>query len=141
MPIVFQYAVKVVLGRSGGEVVAPGEYWTAINVHNPYHYTFARFIKKIVVARPFEEQGEVFGPFDGRLEPGHALEIDRMDVDRHLEELGVRFEFLKGYVVIECETELNVVAVYTASGREEMLQVFHTERVAPRVLEVREFGE
>ena len=31
----FQYAVKFVRGKSAGPVVAPGTYFTAINLHNP----------------------------------------------------------------------------------------------------------
>lgn len=64
-----------------------------------------------------------------------------MDVFRHLEVVGVGLEFLKGFVVIESLTELNVVAVYTASGGDGLTQTFHTERVAPRILEVREIRE
>jgi hypothetical protein len=33
MNIIFQYSAKFVCGKSDGKVVAPGEYWTAINVH------------------------------------------------------------------------------------------------------------
>jgi hypothetical protein len=36
--------------------------------------------------------------------------------------------FLKGFVVIESEVDLDVVAVYTASGREGQEETLHTER-------------
>ena len=35
MDAIFQYAVKFVCGRADGEVLARGEYLTAVNVHNP----------------------------------------------------------------------------------------------------------
>jgi subtilase family serine protease len=44
--------------------------------------------------------------------------------------------FLKGFVVIESPLELDVVAVYTAAGREGFVQTLHTERVMPRRIEV-----
>jgi CARDB len=131
MNLVFQYAVKVVLGKSEGEVVAPGEYWTAINVHNPT-YTTVRFRKKIAIGLPGEQAGPVSRFFDAKLGPDEALEIDRRDVFEHV---GTD-RFLKGYVVIESPMELDVVAVYTAAGQEGFVETLHTERVAPRRLEV-----
>ena len=51
MNIIFQYAVKFIIGSSEGRVVAPGEYWTAINVHNPTNQGIL-FRKKIAIALP-----------------------------------------------------------------------------------------
>jgi hypothetical protein len=34
-PVKFQYAARFVCGKSAGQVVAPGVYSTAVNVHNP----------------------------------------------------------------------------------------------------------
>ena len=131
MNLIFQYAVKVVLGKSDGEVVAPGEYWTAINVHNPT-YTAVRFRKKIAIGLPGEQPGRVTQFFEAKLGPDEALEIDRRDILRHADV----DRFLKGFVVIESPVELDVVAVYTASGREAFVETLHIERVTPRRLEV-----
>ena len=131
MNLIFQYAVKVVLGKSDGEVVAPGEYWTAINVHNPT-YTTVKFRKKIAIGLPSEQPGRVTRFFETKLGPDEALEIDRRDILRHADV----DHFLKGFVVIESPVELDVVAVYTASGREAFVETLHIERVAPRRLEV-----
>lgn len=132
MNLIFQYAVKVVLGKSDGEVVAPGEYWTAINVHNPT-YTTVKFRKKVAIALPNEQPGPVSRPpFEAKLGPDEALEIDRRDIFRHVDS----DRFLKGFVVIESPVELDVVAVYTAAGREGSVETLHTERVGPRRLEV-----
>jgi hypothetical protein len=96
MKLIFQYAVKVVLGKSEGEVVAPGEYWTAINVHNPT-YTTVKFRKKVAIGLPSEQPGRVTPFFEAKLGPDEALEIDRRDIFRHADS----DRFLKGFVVIE----------------------------------------
>jgi hypothetical protein len=57
-PPLFQYAVKVVCGKSDGKVVIPGKYLTAINVHNPTE-TAIGFRKKFAVALPSEKPGPV----------------------------------------------------------------------------------
>ena len=131
MNLIFQYAVKVVLGKSEGEVVAPGDYWTAINVHNPTSTT-GKFRKKVAIGLPNEQPGPVSRFFEAKLGPDEALEIDRRDIFRRVD----ADRFLKGFVVIETPVELDVVAVYTAAGREGVVETLHTERVAPRRLEV-----
>lgn len=47
----YQYAVKFISGKSGGKIVAPGRYWTAINVHNPINNPI-ELIMKFAVALP-----------------------------------------------------------------------------------------
>ena len=44
----------------------------------------------------------------------------------------IKGKFLKGFLVIESEIELDVVAVYTAAGAEGQVESLHTERVPPR---------
>lgn len=132
MNIIFQYAVKFVCGTSHGDVAAPGEYWTAINVHNPTPAN-TRFRKKIAIALPGEQPGPVSSFDVARLGPDEALEIDRKDIFKHAES---EDEFLKGFVVIQSYVELDVVAVYTAAGGEKQVETLHTERVRPRRLEV-----
>jgi hypothetical protein len=125
----FQYAVKFVCGQSDdGQVVAPGEYWTAINVHNPATRG-VEFTKKVAVALPGEEAGPVSEIYEAGLEPDQALEIDRNDI---LEHAGTGKSFLKGFVVIESDIELDVVAVYTAAGGDGAVKTLHIERVSPR---------
>lgn len=132
MNILFQYAVKVVCGKSDGSVVAPGQYWTAINVHNPT-YRRIRFRKKVAVALPHEEAGPVSDFSSAELGPDEALEIDCEDILEHAHH---DWDFLKGFVVIQSRVELDIVAVYTAAGAEERVSTFHTERVPVRRLEV-----
>jgi hypothetical protein len=132
--ILFQYAVKFVCGKSDGRVVAPGNYWTAINVHNP-EPDRVRFRKKVAIGLPSEKAGPVSEFFKAELGPDEALEIDREDIFRHSP---LQEDFLKGFVVIESETALDVVAVYTAAGREEAVETLHTERVPGRKIKVQE---
>lgn len=124
----FQYAAKFVCGKSDGEVVSPGLYFTAVNVHNPTYETI-RFRKKIAVALPREKPGPVSKFFDAKLGPDQALEIDCRDIFEHAE---TKAGFLKGFVVIESDVELDVVTVYTAGGTDGQVETLHTERVPPR---------
>ena len=126
--MIFQYAAKFACGKSPGEVVAPGVYFTAVNVHNPT-YTRIRFRLKIAVALPGLKPGPVSKFYDAELGPDEALEIDCPDIFKLAQ---TDAGFLKGFVVIESEVELDVVAVYTAAGRDEQVETLHTERVSPR---------
>ena len=113
----FEYAAKFICGPVTGQrtpgVVAPGQYFTAINVHNPSNENF-EFVKKIAIALPGEKAGRVSGYFPAGLAGDQALEIDCPDILRHLD-VGVQ-QFVKGFVVIKSRVELDVVAVYTAAG-------------------------
>jgi hypothetical protein len=127
MKTIFQYAAKVVVGKSLGKVVAPGEYWTAVNVHNP-HYKTIYFKKKIAIGLPHEKAGRIWGPFSARLRADEALEIDRDDIMKHAQ----TDDFLKGFVVIESPYELDVVSVYTVADAKGQVVSIHTERVPAR---------
>src|SRR5579864_1005277 len=74
----FEYAVKFVCGKPEAPVVAPGEYFTAINVHNP-SYRPVGFRKKVAVALPGEKPGPISEFFEAHLNPDQALEIDCPD--------------------------------------------------------------
>jgi hypothetical protein len=123
----FEYAVKFVCGKAPGSVVAPGVYYTAINVHNPNEKPLV-FRKKVAIALPSETAGRVSSFFEAKLGPDQALEIDCPDILRHADSKG----FLKGFVVIESDLELDVVAVYTTAGATERVGTFFTERVPVR---------
>ena len=130
--VMIQYAAKFVCGKSAGEVVAPGLYFTAVNVHNPT-YTDIRFRLKIAVALPGLTPGPVSKFYDAALGPDEALEIDSPDIFKLAE---TDADFLKGFVVIESDIELDVVVVYTAAGRDGQVETLHTERVPARRLAV-----
>ncbi len=124
----YQYAVKFVCGKSEGRVLSPGTYFTAINVHNPTYKTI-RLRKKFAVGLPSEKSGPVTAFFNAKLGPDRALEIDTEDILRHI---GSNEPFVKGFAIVESDVELDIVAVYTASGRDGQVVSFHSERVHPR---------
>ena len=126
--VTFQYATKVVCGKSDGSVVAPGTYFTAVNIHNPL-YRRVKFRVKVAIGLPGLRPGPVSPFHDVELGPDEALEIDNADIHKLARSDG---DFLKGFVVIESSTELDVVAVYTAAGRDDQIQVLHMERVPAR---------
>jgi hypothetical protein len=122
-----EYAVKFVCGPPNTPVVAPGNYFTAINVHNP-HDQPVNFTKKVAIALPGERAGPISRFFEAKLNPDEALEIDCPDILAHANTK----TFLKGFVVIRSPAELDVVAVYTAGHPQ--VETLRVERVAPRSL-------
>lgn len=124
----FQYAVKVVCGKSKGVVVAPGEYFTAINVHNPNERAID-FKWKFAVALPGDRRGPVSKFSNVRLGPDEAFEIDCPDIFQKME---TKEGFLKGFAVIESPLDLDVVGVYTAAGATGRVETMEIERVKPR---------
>lgn len=143
----FQYAVKLVCGvvalppAGASTPVAPGRYWTATNIHNPDKCKDANFRWKVAVAG-LGAQGPVSvyqRPL--KLNPDTALEIDCAQVMKVVQTLfpppAQVPTFVKGYVVIESDIELDVVAVYSGTqGANTQLSSFHTERVQPRCVPV-----
>ena len=140
----FQYAVKVVCGAyeappASQLILAPGRYFTAINIHNPSTCKTVTFRWKLAIAKGINSppRGEIstFATFS--LRPDEAIEIDTAEIlsAKFLMALP-RFNFVKGFVVIESQCELDVVAVYTASSLGTAPSAgavaFHTERVPYR---------
>ena len=130
-PTANQYAAKFVCGKNTeGKVVAPGEYFTGINVHNPGRET-ATIRKRFAVAFPGEKPGPVSGVVEERLRPGEAFDVDCPDIATHVPVNG----FAKGFVTIESPQDLEVVGVYTAaplSTREVVSE--EIERVPARLV-------
>jgi hypothetical protein len=126
----FQYATKFMCGKSDGGELAPGVYFTAINVHNPTEDDITFRKKFALPGRGSEQSGDKPEKhFDAQLKPDAALEIDCPDIRKHT---GVDERFLKGFVVLESDVELDVVAVYTGAGGDGQVETLHTERVPPR---------
>ena len=138
----FQYAVKLVCGvlhptdKAPRHPLPPGQYFTAVNIHNPSRCDSVTFLWKVAVGLPAPHVGTVSPFADVTLGPDEAVEIDCPNVMEQLGRAGTRPpEFVKGWVVIETPAELDVVAVYggaEAPGRP--VNVFSTERVCPRRL-------
>ena len=133
-PLPYQYSVKFVCGCAGDDCkcgpVAPGKYFTAINIHNPSD-KLVKFRKKVAVALPGEQPGHVSKFTSNALGGDEALEIDCPDIYR-LAGLP-KGCFLKGFLVIQSLTELDVVAVYTAAGADGHVETLDVEYIEPRI--------
>lgn len=136
-----RYIVKVVCGIFTREedMMAPGQYWTAINVYNPSRVRHAKLNIHIAIADPVTTGTTgLAGPsFDVppplALEIGNALELDCDYIMTNAGKIGGhKKRYLKGFLVIETESELDVVAVYTAAKPGGSVVTLHTERVLPR---------
>jgi hypothetical protein len=125
----FQYAAKFICGPSEGTVLARGYYLTAVNVHNPTREEI-EFSKKFAIAWPGQRPGAVVDDAPPtRLGSDQALEIDCQEIRARTQLTG----FVKGFVIIESNFELDVVAVYTAARTiGQPIQTLHMERVPPR---------
>ncbi len=132
----FEYAVKFVCGSPpdvAAPPVAPGRYFTAINVHNPGDRPIG-FRKKFAIALPGERVGPISKFFDARLGPDEAFEIDCADI---LQAFGPRQQqrLMKGFAVIQLfdtTAALDVVVVYTAAGSTGRVETMDVERVPAR---------
>jgi hypothetical protein len=143
----FQYAVKIVCGdvkaTTEGALsppVAPGRYWTAVNVHNPDKCKVAHFRVKLAVANQ-DSKGPVSPHYGLTLNPDAAIEFDCPLIKAIVQILFPPPQspppFVKGYLVIESDIELDVVAVYTAAQTPSgPITTFSTERVPPRCVPV-----
>ena len=132
------YAVKIVCGipqkqlNVKNPVLAPGEYWTAVNIYNP-NPIVVKFGIEIIVAPP-DGTPKKSGPGGSMiLDADSALEIDRDLMIAKLDSTSERTPFFKGFLVINSPKELDVVAVYTVVGKTGDV-AFHTERVPPRTV-------
>lgn len=123
-----EYAVKIVCGRPDRRAVAPGTYFTAINIHNP-NADSVIFRKKVALTLPGERPGRVYPFSSNSLLPDQALEIDCTDALRHSD---TTLPFAKGFVVIQSQAPLDVVAVYTTVAGARFVQTMALERVAGR---------
>jgi hypothetical protein len=140
----FQYAVKMICGiikpsPQPRDPLPPGRYSTATNVHNPSRCDTVILRWKVAIGLPGLRVGPVSSFAEASLGPDEALEIDCSDVVARLKRDGVPMpSYLKGWVIIECSAQLDVVAVYgtAVAGGEAPVNAFHTERVEPRCLPV-----
>jgi hypothetical protein len=128
-----QYAAKYVCGVPTGPevtagIVAPGRYFTSINVLNPNSKPI-EFEKKFDLALPNENpEGRVSEVVKATLKADGAFEIECADILGHLDmKLPT---FAKGFVVLRSAQPLDIVAVYTVAASENGAVVaFQTARV------------
>jgi hypothetical protein len=126
----FLYSAKFVCGRTEKRIASPGEYYTAINVHNASPIAKAVYIKRFAIALPEERPGKISEFVRGSLGPDEAMLIDCENIYKHT---GTPpGQFLEGYALLYSLSELDVVSVYTAGHSE--VETLHTERVPVRRL-------
>ncbi|MGI9301242.1 MAG: S8 family serine peptidase [Gammaproteobacteria bacterium] len=122
----YRYAVKVVCGKSCGDILAKGRYFTAINIHNPSEKT-ATIRKKISLALPGETPGHLINAGRAKLRSCQSFEIDCADIYEQAKL--TECCFIKGFVILESTVPLEIVAVYSAAGADKQVETIHTERV------------
>ena len=126
-----EFAVKLICNVPDRPALAPGRYFTAINVHNPAPQA-VKLQFKIAQTLPGVTPGAVSQFFPAVLRADQALEIDCTDVARHLDLGG---KFVKGFVVIQnlSGSDLDVVGVYTvAQATDGRVVALEIERVPVR---------
>ena len=141
--VIYQYAVKVVQGKTEGLFVPPndplgaGLYRTSVNVHNP-SANLVDYRIKLAVAGHNGLPGPITVPFVvHQLASDEVTQYDGVDFDSMLLTIPAWYDFFEGYFVIECEAELDVVAVYTGSVLgNAALATMETERVPARQISV-----
>lgn len=124
----FQYAVKFVCGKfvaptpdptgENGQLaegpVKPGNYATAVNIHNPW-FRDVFFAKKAVLSLREPDQGKPSQFHRMVLKQDGATEIDCPEI-RKILGLNTPEQFIKGYFVVYSTQELDVDPVYTAQS-------------------------
>jgi hypothetical protein len=131
----FEYAVKFVCNRAlatpaGPPPVAPGYYYTDINVHNPS--TVQVDIKKrFAQALPNQKAGKISPFFGGSLKPDEAFTVECAEITK---DLGFAAgTFVTGFAMFQTSRELDIVAVYTAAASQTGTVVtMYAERVPKR---------
>jgi len=142
-PLPFQYAAKFICGTSPRgklQVLAQGTYFTSINIHNPF--TVRANLKMKVAIERLDDEGSATPFPDIQIPAEKAVDFSCRDIAKGI---GVVFAggfntnqrrvFLKGFVVIESKTELDVVAVYTtgtAGFFNQRVTTMNLERVPVR---------
>lgn len=125
-----EYSVKFICGKGDGKCATEGEYFTAINVYNPMTGGVG-FKKKFAVALPEGKAGKATRFFGAELGADQTFEIDCQNILEHAEAEG----FLKGFVVIQSSSQLDIVSVHAATGATGDLEAMNVERYKPRSVE------
>jgi hypothetical protein len=129
-----QYSAKFICGKAtpveiNAFLAAPGTYYTAINVHNPRLQNFITFRKKFAIGLPNQKVGPISPWFTTTLKADEVLQVDCGDI--YLKFGIAAGTFIEGFAVIQPDSDLDVVAVYTADGGAGV-STLHTERVPLR---------
>lgn len=124
-----QYAVKFVCGKVGPQSlfsIAPGTYFTDINIHNPNRDSVVFRVKfakdSIGIGGPISAWAKLFLRYD------QALNVNCHLIRKTLQ----TNTFMEGFAVFESRLPLDVVALYTAAGAGGLVSTEHIVRVPAR---------
>jgi hypothetical protein len=81
---------------------------------------------------PFQKGGHITEWQSGFLRPSQGIEIECKEISKYIDPSGI---LISGFVVIDSNRELDVVAVYTAAGATGQVETIHTERVPARKIQ------
>jgi hypothetical protein len=139
--LAYKYSAKLVCGKPKGtcddcddccnpnaRMVAPGAYYTSINVHNLAERT-ATLRMTVSLAELDGKPGRVSRPAGAKLEAGQSAQVDCAQVSKLAD---VSPQFHEGFLVIESDVDLDVVGVYTAAGASGKVETMEIERVPAR---------
>ena len=121
------YSVKFICGDQSANPnlhlpseppVKPGNYATAVNIHNFHQDQKAFILKRAVIANPENQPpGQVSPSRQVALGPGQAFEIDCSDIVSLFPSSSPLPPFIKGFVELRGSfPTLSVTAVYTAQA-------------------------
>lgn len=131
--LTLQYAAKFVCGEPGDGLgrssLASGHYYTMLNIHNPTDKTIA-FRYKVATISPNGQPGPISKYFDAELGPDQVMSIGCGQMVAFLPH---KLELVDGFVVVESETDLDVIAVYTAAGTLKKVESLKVERIPARL--------
>jgi hypothetical protein len=125
-----EYAVKFVCGKVGLQSrfsIAPGSYFTDINIHNPnrdglvFQVKFAK--DSIGIGGPISPWVKLFLRYD------QALNVNCQMIRKSLGTTA----FMEGFAVFASRLPLDVVAIYTAAGAGGLVSTEQIVRVGARV--------
>jgi|GEM_PF-686778 len=138
----YEYAAKLLCGPAEPGVegadrgrVAPGEYFTAVNIHNPDKGAASiRF--KFAATEPTGKPGPVSGFAEIKLGADEAISLSCSEAYALLH---TKPHFIDGFAVVESDVQQDVEAVYTTAserekGESERVQTLHTERIPVRAI-------
>ena len=124
----FMYAAKFICGKDDARILSPGQYFTAVNVHNASPVKPATYIKRFAIALPSERPGPISPFARGVLKPDEAMTIECENIIKHTGQ--TPSPLLEGFALLYSLQELDVVPVYTAGHSE--VEALHSERVPAR---------
>ena len=133
----FVYSAKIVcvpeLGKTSTALVPGAKYRTAVNVHNPWQEP-ADIKKWVTLARPQGKRPIMGQPIEERLEPTWAFDVDcvHMKNDFGLPD-GASVAGGKGFLVIQSDRPLDVVAVYMTKKNKGSGISIDVEYIQPKV--------